>query len=138
MHRRAVARITALTSLAMLAGCATAKKAYHRASEDLKDAVRAYNEALRIGDVDAATAFIPAPDRPAFLETAARLLKEVRFTDVKVGQIEFPQGSSEATVTVTRSYYRLDELTEKQESLNQVWLWSAKEVRWRFRYAGRP
>lgn len=138
MHRRAATRITAIVSLATLAGCATAKKAYHRATEDLKDAVRAYNEALRIGDVDAASAFIPAPDRPAFLEAAGKLLKEIRFTDVKVGQIEFPQGASEATVTVTRSYYRLDQLTEKQESLNQVWLWKAKDIGWRLKYGGKP
>lgn len=137
MQRRRLL-VTALGLAFFVAGCASAKKAYHRASADLTEAVGAYNIGLRTGEVERAIPYIAAPDRPAFLDTFAKISKERRITDARVAATEFPQGASEATVTVVRSYYMLNELTEKQETINQTWLWDVKKLRWQLKWEGKP
>lgn len=116
--------------------CASAKKAYHRASEELSDAAKAYNESVRAGDAERAMEFIPAADRPAFVTAITKQSKEVRFTEMKVGPLDFPKGSNEATVTVTRSFHRLDAMVEQTETINQTWF--RKELRWYLRFNGTP
>ena len=136
MRRRVLLLALAAPLLLAGSGCASAKKAYHRASKDLLDAATRYNEALRSGDVDTAATFIPTADRPAFFEAVTNVTRERRFTEVKVGPVDFPQGANEATVTVRRSFYRLDELTERHETFNQTWRWKKKELRWELEWTG--
>lgn len=136
MHRRLL--LTTLVILLPLAGCAKAKKAYHRASADLTDAVAEYNTGLRTGDIDRSVPYIATADRPAFFDSWAKISKERRFTDARVAATEFPEGANEATVTVARSYYMLNELTEKQETVNQTWLWDIKKLRWQLKWEGKP
>lgn len=135
MHRRA---ILMFSSLVLLGACTTAKKAYHRASADLTDAVIAYHDGVRTGELERSLRYIATADRPAFFDACTKLAKERRFTEARVAATEYPQGASEATVTVTRSYYMLNELTEKQETVNQTWLWKAKELRWQMKWEGKP
>lgn len=129
-----------LTTLVLLcvAGCATAKKAYHRASSDLVEAVGEYNIGLRTGEIERSVPYIPTADRPAFFDAWSKMSKERRITDARVAATEFPEGGSEATVTVARSYYMLNELTEKQETINQTWLWDVKRLRWQLKWEGKP
>ena len=136
MHRRAL--LFGTSAFAVTAGCASAKKAYHRASEDLSEAVIAYHDGLRTGELERSIKFIATADRPAFFDACAKLAKERRYTDARVGATDYPQGASEAVVTVTRSYYLTNELIEKQESVNQTWLWKAKELRWQLKWEGKP
>ena len=42
-------------------------------------------------------------------------------TDVRIGAVDFPRGATEATVTVSRSFYRTNELQERTETLLQNW-----------------
>lgn len=135
MHRRVV---LATLVLVLVSGCGAAKKAYHRASSDLVDAVAEYNAGLRTGEIDKSVPYVPTADRPAFFEVWAKTSKERRITDARVAATEFPEGSSEAAVTVVRSYYMLNELTEKQETINQTWLWDVKKLRWQLKWEGKP
>jgi hypothetical protein len=135
MLRRAFLLTSALVAFA---GCTSAKKAYHQASADLSDAVIAYHDGVRTGEFDRCLKFIATADRPAFFDAVTKLAKDRRFTEARVAATEYPQGASEATVTVTRSYYLLNELTEKQETVNQTWLWKAKELRWQLKWDGKP
>lgn len=136
MQRRAL--LFGISALTATAGCASAKKAYHRASEDLSEAVIAYHDGLRTGELERSIKFIATADRPAFFDACAKLAKERRITDARVGATDYPQGASEAVVTVTRSYYLTNELIEKQETVNQTWLWKAKELRWQLKWEGKP
>lgn len=136
MKRRAL--LFGVSALTVTAGCASAKKAYHRASEDLSEAVIAYHDGLRTGELERSIKFIATADRPAFFDACAKLAKERRITDARVGATDYPQGASEAVVTVTRSYYLTNELIEKQENVNQTWLWKAKELRWQLKWEGKP
>ena len=133
MHRRT---LVILGLVLVSTSCTSAKRAYHRASEELTDAAKAYNEAVRAGDAERAMEFIPAADRPAFVTAITAYQKTVRLTEVKVGPIDFPKGSTEATVTVTRSFHRIDEMGEKNETVNQTWF--RKDLSCYFRFAGLP
>ena len=116
--------------LLLLSGCAGKKsvKVHERHKEELTDAARSYNEDLRWGHVEKAIEYVASHDRKAFLAAHEGNEGDVRITDVRVGVVDFPRGATEATVTVTRSFYRTNELQERTETLLQNW--QLRDGRW--------
>ena len=116
--------------LLLVSGCAGKKspKVHERHKEELTDAARSYNEDLRWGHVEKAIEYVPSQDRKAFLAAHDGVEGEVRITDVRIGAVDFPRGATEATVTVTRSFYRTNELQERTETLLQNW--QLRDGRW--------
>lgn len=122
--------IVLIVALLLVCGCAGKKsvKVHERHREELSDAARSYNEHLRWGHVEKAIEYIPPPDRKAFIASHDGREGEVRVTDVRIGAVDFPRGATEATVTVTRSFYRTNELQERTETLLQNW--QLRDGRW--------
>ena len=112
--------------------CASAGKAYHRASDDLGNATKLYNDDVRWGYADKAAEFVDAQSRPPFVDWRTNLDKTLKLSDVHVGTIEFPKDSKEATVLVTWTFYRMSELTEQTKTVTEHWF--QKDFRWFVRY----
>lgn len=111
--------------LASISSGCSAKRRQEKAAEQsrstLEEAARAYNDAVRWGRLEKAVEFIAQGEREAFLVAEARQAKLLRVTDIRIGRIELPPGSSEATVPVTRTFYRTDDLREQTETVMQSW-----------------
>ena len=103
------------------AGCAHARKVYELATNEITESAQRYNDALRWGNVDQAAAYVEPMRRSQYVQNAQSASKDVRITDVKLGPVDFPPNSERATVTVTRSFYRVDQLTEKSETIVEQW-----------------
>lgn len=125
-----LATVVALSS----ASCATAKKKAGVAKTTLEESARSYNEALRWGQFEKAVAFIDPADRPRFLASVQSATeKDIRVTEVRIGLVDIPEASTDdATVTVTRSFFRTNELSERSETSIQRWY--RKENRWFVRF----
>lgn len=122
--------IALVIAVLLVSGCSGKKsvKVHERHKEELSDAARSYNEHLRWGHVEKAIEYIAPPDRKAFIAAHDGRQGEVRITDVRVGVVDFPRGATEATVTVTRSFYKTNELQERTETLLQTW--QLRDGRW--------
>ncbi len=126
--------LAALLAIPSLSSCATAKKKAVRAKDSLEESARSYNEALRWGQFEKAVGFVAPEDRERFLASLqGASQKDVRYTEVRLGDIEIPaSGTEDATVTVTRSFFRTNELSERSETLIQRWYRSGD--RWFVRF----
>ena len=109
-----------------------AAKAYHRSSEDLGKATKLFNDYVRWGYGDKASDFVETTKRADFVDWRTKLEKNVRLSDVHVGASEFPKDSKEATVLVTWTFYRNDQLTEQTKTVTEHWF--LKDFRWFIRY----
>lgn len=124
--------LNVLAVVFLTSACAGAKKAYHRTFDDLGKAARLYNDYVRWGYTDKASEFVPAEERAAFVDWRTKLEKSVRITEVHVGAIDFPKDSKEATVLVTWTFYRDNQLTEQTKAETEHWF--LKDFRWFVRY----
>ena len=130
---RARPAFVAIAFLALFSSaCAGAKKAYHKAFDDLGGASRLFNDYVRWGYNDKAGEFVESPTRDQFLHWREGLDKTLRFTDVHVGTANFPENASEATVPVTLTFYRNDSLTEQTASITEHWY--LKDLHWYVRF----
>lgn len=119
-----LALLVLVPAASLPAGCSSKRrqeKATERSESALKEAARAYNDAVRWGRLEKAVEFIAPGEREVFLETEGRQAKLLRVTDVRIGRIELPPGSNQATVPVTRTFYRTDDLREQTETSMQSW-----------------
>ena len=126
-----LALLVSVPSAPLGVGCSSKRKEEKvtRQNESaLKDAAKAYNEAVRWGRVEKAVEFVAPGEREAFIEAQERQAKLVRMTDVRIGRIELPPGSQSATVPITRTFYRTDDLREQTETIMQRW--NLQDERW--------
>ena len=119
----------ALLVIPSLASCASARKQALRTKDSLEQSARSYNEALRWGQFEKAVGFVAPEDRERWLASVQNVDKDIRYTEVRIGHIDIPADRTEdATVTITRTFFRTNDLSERSETLMQRWY--QKEKRW--------
>lgn len=111
-----------VVAIVLLCGaCGHARKVHQRSASDLTESARLYNDYVRWGNLDRAAQFVDPADRTAFLAAQAKKA-DVRYTEFRIGPVDFPPESTEATVRIIRSFYRQSDLTEASESVLQHWV----------------
>lgn len=95
----------------------------------LRQAQRAYTNAVRWGNVEQAAHFVHPDLRDRFLGFEAEF-DGIRVTDFEVGQIEYAEGQSTATVRVTYHAYSMTSMVETEIKEMQKWERLGKGNEW--------
>lgn len=85
-----------------------------------KRSQREYTKYVRWGDVEGAARFVHPDLREKFLDTEEEF-EGIRVTDFEVGEMEFSERESLATVRVTYFAYSLSSMLEKEIKETQQW-----------------
>jgi hypothetical protein len=88
-------------------------------SEKLQEAVYEYNRALRWNNIDAAAAYLPRADRPAFVAEHKRGDTVIMGADVLDVSPDYDQGVAE--VTVVYEWRAPDGITVTATRIRQLW-----------------
>jgi len=112
-------RIGWLLLLALIGGAACRTPAQRR--EDFGNAVRMYNEGVRWQRWSHAAAYIPAAERPDFVDERADLEKELRIDDFEVLRQDLAVGGQRATVRVRYTWHLDREGIVHETTATQGW-----------------
>lgn len=107
-------------SLALMACSAGLPKTQ---SEKLQEAVYEYNRALRWNNIDAASAYLPRADRPAFVSEHKHGDTVIMGADVLEVSPDYDQGVAE--VTVVYEWRAPDGITVTATRIRQLWRYEA-------------
>jgi hypothetical protein len=116
-------------ALGALAGCAYFDSSKVLPSVD--DAALDYNNHVRWGRYEEASASLSPLRRREFLELFQDEARPWRFTSVELGK-RTPQNEAgtEVEYLVDIEYYRLPSVKERKVQQRQIWHWVASERRW--------
>jgi len=120
--------VALLGVLSLSAACHHQASLHAKQTATLTDSAKLFNDDLHWGYLDKAATFVEPDIRAAFLDSLTNQTQDIRYTDLQVAAVSFPKGQSEATVTVTRNFYRADNLKLQTETVQQHWYW--KDGQW--------
>ena len=106
---------------ALLAPACSAMKLRSR-QNDLDDRVTKYHDLFRWRDYEGASQLVQPSVRRDFMAAAEALRQDLNVTDYKVNRITLAESGREATVIVTRSFFKMPSVTVQQQELRQRWL----------------
>ncbi|MCA9771435.1 MAG: hypothetical protein KC466_03445 [Myxococcales bacterium] len=125
-HQRWILGLLLLTAVA---GC-SAYEARTRKS-DLRDAVEAYNRAIRWDRIQTASDFVPLDERSGFVETYSAAEGKLRIAEYDIIEIhQDPADDRIATARVKITYYRTPSVTIKTVKQNQEWFYDDEQETW--------
>ena len=90
-------------------------------SDELERAVAAYNDHVRWGRFEKASAFIKLKQRPHFMELYEGSDETLHIDDLEVKSIDFTAGEKKAKVSINARYFKTPSVTLQKKNWLQRW-----------------
>ena len=88
----------------------------------LNETVVNYNDMFRWRDYESASEYAIPSIREDFMAAAESWKRDLNVTDYEINKITLEQSGKEATVVVTRSFYKTPSVTVQRQEIRQRWI----------------
>jgi len=94
----------------------------HSQPKNLDECVTKYHDSFRWRDYEGASELVQPSLRRDFLAATEVGARDLNVTDYKIDRINPAESGREATVVVTRSFFKMPSVTLQQQELRQRWI----------------
>ncbi len=104
--------------------------------KNLKESVRAFNEAFKFEDYAQASAFVIPDKKEKFWSEVDRFQGKIRLVEYELRDMQLDEKKNHATAILYFQYWRPESPILKTVSFTQKWQYSEKEKTWRVSDSG--
>jgi hypothetical protein len=104
--------------------------------KNLKDSVKAFNEAFRFEDYAQASVFVCPDKKEKFWSEADRFQGKIRLAEYELRDVQLDEKKNHATAIMCFQYWRPESPILKTVSFTQKWQYFEKEKTWRVSDSG--
>jgi len=91
-------------------------------SKNLDERVTKYHDSFRWRDYEGASELVQPSMRRDFRAAAEAVQHDLNVTDYQINRISLAESGREATVVVTRGFFKMPSVTVQQQELRQRWI----------------
>ena len=121
---------------ALLVATAAASASAEDHDKNLKDSVKAFNEAFRFEDYAQAYVFVSPDKKEKFWSEVDRFQGKIRLAEYDLRDMQLDEKKNHATAILYFQYWRPESPILKTVSFTQKWQYSEKDKKWRVSDSG--
>ncbi len=104
--------------------------------KNLKDSMRAFNDAFRVGDYAQARVFVSPDKKEKFWSEVDRVQGKIRIAEYELRDLQLDEKKNHAAAILHFQYWRTESPSLKAVSFTQKWQYSEKDKTWRVSDSG--